>query len=162
GSIRKFRRPGAPLGSCAVTLNGKPGVGWITLSADQCTLLYTGQTDVIRRFNVCTNTQITNFATSFHTPALQPGFDQTCSALRIRPNAEVIVACDQGAIRLGTDGSVLRAYPTPGDVLVGLDLDPDGLSFWAASSTGVVRHLDVATGAQIAAPGCSAVGVRGL
>ena len=56
---------------------------WIDLSADKCTLLYTSEGTLIRRFNVCTNTQLTDFAT------LPAG---ACYALRIRANGEVMVA----------------------------------------------------------------------
>src|ERR1700730_1108149 len=37
------------------------GTTWIALGADQCTLFYTSGNQAIKRFNVCTNTQLPDF-----------------------------------------------------------------------------------------------------
>src|SRR5688500_18427586 len=98
-------------------------------------MLYTtggSDDDRVRRFEVCTNTQLTNFATGF---GPQPG--SQCESLRIRPNGEVLVACHTGVVRLSSTGHVLQTFtffrdsqggPIP-EVMYGLDLDPDGAHF---------------------------------
>jgi hypothetical protein len=123
------------------------GTDWIDLAADQCTLFYTSEGPSVKRFNVCTNTQLTDFATGL------PG--SRCFALRIRPNQELLVACTSTVNRLSSAGAVLQSYPasafTPADsFLFALNLDPDGTTFWTGGiSTGNVYRINIASGAQV-------------
>jgi uncharacterized repeat protein (TIGR01451 family) len=141
----------SPTGALLATFNptvGPRGSDWIDLAADQCTMLYTSEGNLIRQFNVCTNTQLANFATL---PA------QPCFALRIRLNGEVMVACNDRVLRLSSAGTVLQTYlrsslsPTETGQLFALNLDPDGATFWTAAITGVgtIYRVNIATGAVV-------------
>lgn len=114
---------------------------WIDLAADQCTIIYTDEGVVIKRFNVCTNTPLPNFATL-------PG---GAFALRIRPNGEVIVAASGAAYQLDSTGAILQTYTIPGaSLLFGMNLDPDNTTFWTGDlNTGVINRVNIATGAIV-------------
>ncbi|HZU06162.1 MAG TPA: hypothetical protein VFB73_09310 [Chloroflexota bacterium] len=147
GDILKFSPTGALLASFNPTV-GLRGTDWIDLSADQCTMLYTSEDNLIRRFNVCTNTQLSNFAT------LPAGSE--CFALRIRPNGEVMVACRDNVFRLSPTGALLQTYtrasinPAETGTLFALNLDPDGVTFWTGGrSTGNIYRVNIATGAVV-------------
>jgi hypothetical protein len=43
------------------------GTDWIDLASDQCTMFYTSEGTSVKRFNVCTNTQGTDFSTALNT-----------------------------------------------------------------------------------------------
>jgi hypothetical protein len=138
------------------------GVDWIDLSADQCTLYYTSQGSHIKRFNVCTRRQLTDFAGD-----VAP----QCYGLRLLPRGGALVACLTAVYRLNATGHTVATYtavhlgephpcaPTaraPCDIfksaLVALSLDPDGRSFWTATlETGHVYRVDLASGRRLAA-----------
>jgi hypothetical protein len=132
------------------------GTDWISLASDQCTLFYTSEGSSIKRFNVCTNTQLADFATGLPGP---------CYENAIRPNGEVMVGCASEVVLLDTSGNVLQTYPASnyGDSsLFAMNLDPDGTSFWTADyNTGQINKIDIATGnnLQTIAPG---TGITGL
>ena len=120
------------------------GTDWIDLAADQCTLFYTSEGSTIKRFDVCTNTQLPDFAT---------GLPRPCFALRIRSNGEVIVACSTQAVRLNPNGSVSSTYPIAGEFLFALNLDPDNVHFWTAGiSSANIYKVNIDTGAGTGAP----------
>ena len=89
------------------------GIDWINLASDNCTIYYTSESNRIMRFNVCTNTQINGV----NNPWVQglDGVTGVCYALRIRPNAEVMVACQNNVYRLDVNGNILKIYPKPLD-----------------------------------------------
>jgi DNA-binding beta-propeller fold protein YncE len=96
---------------------GPIGSDWIDLSIDQCTLLYTSEGTSIRRFNVCTNTTMSD---------LTGGFTQAF-ALRILPGALGILVADTTTIKLVDNfvgGGITRVYDAPGqDCWFALNLD---------------------------------------
>jgi sugar lactone lactonase YvrE len=128
------------------------GSDWVDLAADQCTLYYTSEGTHVKRFDVCTNKQLPDFAT------LPAG---KAYSLRIRPNGEVIVATKQEpaiVYRLDTTGDTIQSY-TPHyrpdlerefewseEFLYSVVLDPDGTSFWTASPDGRVYRYDIISG----------------
>jgi hypothetical protein len=119
------------------------GTDWVDLAADQCTLFYTSEGRHVKRFNVCNDTQLADFA------AL-PNTAGTAYALRIRPNGEVIVAATNEAVRFDAAGNVLKEYPIANEFLFALNLDPDNATFWTAGIfTGDIFRMNIATGAQI-------------
>jgi hypothetical protein len=126
----------------AVDSGGTAGTDWVDLGADQCTLYYTDEGSIIKRFNVCTDTQLPDFATGLPAP---------CFELRVRPNGEVIVACQSEAVRLSSAGAVLQTYAIPSvGELFSMNLDPDGTTFWTGDdSDGNVFHVNIATGAVL-------------
>ena len=148
--IHKFDASGTLLATYSPT-TGPRGVDWIDLSADQCTIYYTSEGDIIHRFDVCTNSQMADFATGLNAP---------CFALRERANGDVIVTCSNESRRYDSSGVLQQTYlksalltPTggsEGSQQFAMNLDPDGTSFWtAAYNTGNVYRIDIATGAQL-------------
>jgi hypothetical protein len=138
------------------------GINWIDLKPnDPCQIYYTSEGTLVKRFNVCTNTQLSDFASG-----LPPG-SSGCFGLQIRTNGEVLVACDQTIVRLSSSGSIIQSY-NPGSAadFFAIALDPDGVSFWAAAYTnGHIYKVNIASGTVgtnwIAAPS-SGAGLAGL
>src|SRR5205823_8597304 len=62
GSVLEFSPTGAPLNTFTPATEDR-GTDWIDLGPDGCTLYYTSEGTSVKRFNVCTNTQLTNLAT---------------------------------------------------------------------------------------------------
>src|SRR5258706_11260822 len=106
-----------------------PRSDWIDLASDQCTMFYTDEGASIHRFNVCTNTALTNFTNA------GPNF----YALRILPNGDVLAAAGGSVKRFNSAGTeILPAYTASGETFFfALNLDPDGTHFW---SGGVTTH----------------------
>jgi hypothetical protein len=117
------------------------GTDWNDLAADQCTMFYTSEGDAIKRFDVCTNTQLADFASSAAFPKY---------ALRIRSNGEVLVAATSVLERYSAAGVLMQTYAFPGTLSFAMNLDPDGVHFWTADYfTGTVYEYDIATGAIV-------------
>jgi hypothetical protein len=117
------------------------GTAWIDIASDQCTIYYTSEDVSIKRYDVCTSTQL---------PALTNSLT-SAYALRIRPNGEVLVADSDSVDRLDASGNSLQTYtPLNTGYLFALNLDPDGTSFWTADLYGTqVYKIDVVTGTQL-------------
>ena len=94
--IKKFSSTGTLL----ATYNTPGGSDWIDLASDQCTLFYDDEGSAIHRFNACTNTQLTDFASGL------PGGHY---ALRILPSGGVIVAAGPQVQLLDSSGT---SFPT--------------------------------------------------
>jgi hypothetical protein len=150
--VLKFDSAGNLLAAYSPAIEDR-GTDWIDLAADQCTLFYTSEGFHIKRFNVCTNTQLPDFAT------LPAG---TAYALRIRPNGEVMVATSSAVYRLDATGSVIQTYPLPlgeSSFLFALNLDPDGTSFWTGGyDSGNVYRINISTGALMTSFNAGRVG----
>lgn len=116
------------------------GTDWIDLKADQCTLFYTSEGYLVKRFDVCTNSQLADFA-------ILP--KASTYALKIRPDGEVLVADSAAVYDLDAQGNVLHTYTFSGETkdLFGLSLDPDGASFWTAGyASGNVYKVNIGSG----------------
>ena len=123
---------------------GPGGTDWIDLGGDQCTLYYTSGGTLVRRFDVCTNSQMSDFASAPSGP---------CYAHRVRPNGEVLLTCSAAIYRFGPAGNLLQTYPGAllaprPEVLISLNLDPDNVTFWTADAPSRVYRVDIATGVQ--------------
>lgn len=158
--VLKFN-PSGTLLDTFVLPTGTRGTDWIELSANQCTLYYTSEDTTVRRYNVCTRSPLPDFATGLTAPY--------CYALRLRPNGELMVACQEAVHRLSAQGANLRTYTrqsigeTDAAGLFALNLDPDGTSFWTAGlNSGSVFRVDIASGAVLASFNSGAGGVGGL
>ena len=139
--VRKFNAAGNLLATFSPAIEDR-GTDWIDLAADQCTLFYTSEGALIKRFNVCTNTQLPDFGTSPN-----GGFN---FALRIRPNGEVLVAATTAVYRFNSAGAVIQTYPFPSNFLFALNLDPDGTTFWTGDiNTGAIFRVNIASGAVV-------------
>ncbi|HEX6700888.1 MAG TPA: trypsin-like serine protease [Gaiellaceae bacterium] len=117
------------------------GVDWIDLTADGCTLRYSSEGSSIKQFDVCTDSQLADFAA---------GLPQSCYALRNLADGGAVVACASAVQRLDSTGHVTRSY-TPIDLTNGtfyfaLTLDATDGVFWTATYAGTVSEVDLATG----------------
>jgi hypothetical protein len=149
--LLKFNANGTLLGSFSPAAEtAGAGTDWIDLAADQCTLLYTSEGKLIKRFNVCSGTQLSNFTTL---PISGIPDDDAAYALRIRPNGEIMVATSQKVFRLNAIGTIIQTYPKPAgetSILFALNLDPDLTSFWTAGfDSGNIYKIDITTGALL-------------
>jgi len=145
--IEKFDANGYPITTYAADLadwGGTAGVHWMDLASDGCTVVYTNQGPNVKRFDVCTNTQL---------PDLKDNLAQQCWGVKILADGEVMVACGYKVVRLSSAGVVEQEYDasTYGETnFLALALDPDGTSFWVTDDTSWdVLKIDLASGAQL-------------
>ena len=134
-AIRKYSSAGVLLQSFL------PGVrtDWMDLGVDQCTMYWVdeGSTTVIHRFNVCTNTALTNL-----------GGNGTYTAIRVSPSTGDILVANEGANRVdrfSAAGTLLGSW-TPTGILgsiFSLNLDPDGATFWTGGTGGSVHRFSL-------------------
>src|ERR1700722_1487770 len=143
--IAEFNSSGQSIGNFGPLTTGETGEDWIALSSDQCTFYYTTETDVIYRYNKCTNTQLSTFNVA-------PFTGDDAYELQILPNGNVLVADSESDIMLDPNGNVVGSYscanlPGCSDELFAIALDPDGLSFWTGdTASGIVYRIDIASG----------------
>jgi len=139
--ILKFNTQGTLLGSTSQT-TGPRGTDWVDLAPDGCTINYTSEGSEIKRFDVCTNTQLSNFASGLPAP---------CYAHRILPDGGELVACSSVIERLNAKGEVIHTYSLPGtSLLFALNIDPDKKTFWTGDYyTGEVFRVNIETGAIV-------------
>ncbi len=137
--ILKFDSNGNQLNSYSVATESR-GADWIDLAADQCTMFYTSEGVSVKRFDVCANAQLPDFATGLT--------GDNAYALRLLPTGGALVADTQQIVRLDADGNVIQTYDAEGeDGWFALNLDPNGTSFWSADfNTADVVKFDIATG----------------
>jgi hypothetical protein len=156
--VLKFDAAGNPVGSFSPATENR-GTDWIDLAPDDCTLYYTSEGALVKRFNVCTNTQLSDFATL-------PSGNGEGFALRLLPGGGALVADSAQIVRLDATGNVAQTYDAAGEnEWFALALDPNGTSFWAAdSTTGDVVEFDISSGAVQASfnPGTGPNTVFGL
>ena len=109
---------------------------WIDLAADQCTLFYTDESGTIHRYDVCSDSPLSDFASGGQ------------YALRLLPSGGLLAASSTGVNRLDDSGAIIQSYDTEGeDCWFALNLDPDGTSFWSADfCTADVVKFDIASG----------------
>ena len=146
--VIRFDSSGAQTGAFDVQTQNR-GSDWLDLAADQCTLFYTSEGSTIFRYNVCTGSQLTPFATNV-------AGGNECFALRIRPNGEVMAACDDQIVRFDSSGAEIGSlsattlgFPSSA-FLFAMNLDSDGTSFWTADyGNGQVVHASIADGSVI-------------
>jgi outer membrane protein OmpA-like peptidoglycan-associated protein len=119
----KFDPAGRPLAVFAVATD-YAGSDWLDLAADQCTMYYTSEGHSVKRFDVCANRQLPDFATKL------PG--QKAFAFRLLPAGGLLVADKEMILRFDGAGKIVRTYKAEGENFFALNLDPDGKSFWSA------------------------------
>jgi len=147
-SVLEFSRSGAPLATFSPA-TGNRGTDWIDLAPDGCTLYYTSEGTSVKRFDVCTSTQLTDFATNLPGPG-------AAFAIKLLPaGGGALVADSDSIVRLNNTGAVVQQYGTgetqSGGNWFSVALDPDGTSFWAGDgNTGKVTRFNLATGNVLA------------
>ena len=108
---------------------------WIDLAANQCTMFYSDEGPSIHRFDVCTNTALSDFTN------VGPAF----YALRILPNGDVLAAAGPSVKRFNSAGTLISSYTAAGEsVFFALNLDPDGTHFWSGGiGTGIIYKFNL-------------------
>lgn len=139
GSLGSGIRKYSATGTLLQTFNtGR--VDWMDLAADQRTMLITTESGLVQRYDLVTQTFLSNFSTA--------GGD---FALRILGNGNVMVANDENVLQMNSTGAIVRTYnvgTTAG--FFALNLDPDGTSFWTGSFNNAnLYKFNIATGALI-------------
>ena len=139
GQVTKLNSLGAVVATYSVQVENR-GSSVIALSADQCTLFYTSEGVRVKRFNVCTNTQLADFTVLPSQPAY---------FVALRANGELLAADSTLVARVNAAGSTVQVYDSAGeDSWFALSLDPNGSSFWAGDFiTGDIYRFNIATGA---------------
>jgi streptogramin lyase len=120
----QIRRYNATTGALLNTYTTNSSTGWIDIAADQCTVFYADDSAAISRYNVCTSTQLPNFAT----------MSNVASGLRILPSGDVVASNRTSVSRFSPTGTLLGNYNAPpGNTLIfAVTLDPDATTFWTA------------------------------
>ena len=140
--IFKFDSSGNRLAQYNVGVENR-GSYHIGLDPNQCTMYYTSNGPNVKRFNVCSNTQMSNFNSA---PLPDPiGGAQEFSLL---PGGGMLVANFGVIARLNASGNLVATYKTlaGNQCWLGSELDPDGTSFWASNWCGSsVTRFDIAT-----------------
>jgi streptogramin lyase len=141
-NVLKFDSSGNLLATYAPATEDR-GTDWIELDSDQCTLFYTSEGVLVKRFDACTNTQLPDFNTV--------GLPNIAYAHRLLPSGGMLVADTSEVVRLDASGNQTQTYSLPGiSLLFAINLDPDGTSFWTADLiSGEVFKVDIATGTII-------------
>lgn len=144
-NVLEFNSSGALLNTFSPAVEAR-GTDWIELAADNCTLYYTSEGTLVKRFNVCANTQLSDFNV-----APLPG--AAAYAHRILLPFQfgaggMLVADTNAVIRLDSSGNQVQTYTLPSTTFIfALNLDPDGTSFWTADLiSGQVFKVDIQTG----------------
>jgi WD40 repeat protein len=136
--IEKYDKNGNLLNTFNVSTEDR-GSDWIDLGADQKTLYYTSEGFQVKRYDVSTATQLSDFSTLGNRPAF---------ALRLLSDGGLLVADSVDIKRLDSTGATIGTY----DVLnhnnwFALNLDPNGTSFWSGDfGTGQLHKFDINTG----------------
>jgi PKD repeat protein len=139
-ALLKFDPTGKPLASYQVATEHQ-GSDDITLSADNCTMLYTSEGPSVLRYDVCRNQQLPPFAT---------GLNQALK-LRILSDGGVLVADLTDIVRFNASGVKTTTYTVPGaQCLYGIALDQDGKTFWTNDfCNSTIYHLDLTSGSVL-------------
>lgn len=143
GNIFKLDSQGNRLARYNVAVENR-GSSHILLGPDQCTMYYTSEGTNVKRFNVCTNTQMPDFNTA-PLPEAIDGAHQ----FALLPGGGLLVADFSVIARLDASGNLVRTYNAPANThcWLGMALDPDGTSFWASNwCDSSATRFDMATG----------------
>jgi hypothetical protein len=140
-NVLEFSSLGSLVASFAPDPEGR-GTDWIDLAG--CTLYYTSEGVLVKRFDVCANAQLPDFASGL------PGAD--AYAVKLLPGGGALVADTASIVRLDNTGAVAQQYGTGGTLWFSLALDPSGAAFWASDyATGTVKEFRLSDGQQLAA-----------
>src|SRR2546428_12910860 len=144
GAILKVS-PGSPSIEYTVAAENA-GSFWIDLAPDGCTIFYTSWGPDVKRFDVCTDTQLADF-----NRAPLPGGET--HGLRVLPDGGVLVTRGAVVSRLDSTGALVQTYRvSTGEpqYWAGVDLVGDG-TFWAVNYlSSNVYKFDLTTGAVLA------------
>lgn len=138
---------GALLATFAATVEDS-GTNAIDLAADQSTMFYTSLGREIKRYDIVSDTQLSDFATL---PPATVG--EMARGLRILPDGGVLVVDTVDIKRLDSSGNIIQTYTVAAQTDWGtISLSPTGDEFWVANradsavSAPMICKIDVATG----------------
>jgi hypothetical protein len=158
-SILKFT-PGTLEPAEYMVAEDAQGVFWMDLAPDGCTMFYTSYGPNVKRFDVCTNTQLADF----NAEPLPGGVTHD---LRVLPDGGVLVSSGEVVARLDASGALSRTYQGPVEptLFAGLDLGFDNTFIAGNYFTSNVHTFDLTTGAVVqtfnaGTPADTVVGVR--
>jgi hypothetical protein len=123
---------------------GPVGSDWIDLAADQTTMFYCSEGQDVRRYDVGSDVQLTDFAN---------GLGGAAFALRLLPPFDgtggLIVANLGAVVRLDGSGAIVQSYDaTNENAWFSANLDPNGTSFWAGDfNTSNFYRFNIQSGA---------------
>ena len=142
--IRKFDASGTLVAQYTVATEDR-GSDWIDLDPDQCTMYYTSEGHHVKRFNVCTNTQMSDFATL---PSDPNNPEVVAYAVYVLPGGDVLVANTNHIYLVDTSGVIVKQYDAPGEsTWFAMNLDPGSQTFWSGDyDTSNVYQFDISTG----------------
>lgn len=144
--VAKLDRSGRAVSEFPVEAeNGTP---WVEMGADGCTLYYSTRGESVKRFDVCRKQELPDF----NADPLPDGIGGA-RALRELPDGSLLVANFSVIVRLDATGKQAAVYDAPSeDCWQGLDLAPDGRSFFSSSwCSSKVYRFDLASGTVLAA-----------
>jgi streptogramin lyase len=126
-TIRKYDPGGSLVDSYTVaTGSGSTQATSLAIAADDCTLFYTNDDTVVRRYNVCTETQLSNLGSGI----------TTAQVVRLTPDGDVLVS-DVDVIHLFdvSSGDEIETYGTPSSGVYwrSVAVEADGEHFWAVN-----------------------------
>lgn len=146
--VLEFNTKGEPLATFMPNPEAR-GTDWVDLASDQCTLHYTSEGEALRSYNVCTKTQLPDFASGLPGP---------CYAHHFLADGGELVTCSTVVKRLNSKGEVIHTYEPKlknGEVpvvLFALNVDPDGATFWTGDlSSGEIWRIKIASGEVVKA-----------
>jgi hypothetical protein len=140
--LLKLDPAGAVIGS--YTMPAAAPVAWLDLAADQHTIFYTSEDNLVRRYDLATRAPLPTFAELI---------DGTVHALRLLPNDQgMLVAGSAGVTRLDMNGQYVTRYWLPERQFYALNITPDARGFWTSTQLGELYRFDIASGAVVQGP----------
>ena len=127
------------------------GPQFVELAADQRTLYYTGMGRLIKRFDVVSGTQLSDFTTL--PTETSAGRSALAQGLRFLPDGTLLVCDTIDVKRLDSSGAIIQRYDYPDQKdWYCVDLSPDGTTIWAANTANdtfsepLIVQFDAASG----------------
>lgn len=119
------------------------GPEWVEMDCNDSIIYYTNLRERVKRYNVVTRRQLTNFADL-------TGIPTWLFAMRLLPDSGMIViSADNRILRLSAAGAIIKTY-APANLcgFFGLAATPDGKSFWAGGGAfyAPMYKFDIASG----------------
>ena len=148
--LRKYNASGMFVGTIT-----HDRIEFFDISQDESTIYYGDGSDVRRVLNSVPGAPGADYASGL--------FPRTF-AMRVRANGEWLIANQNDIKRLSPSGNVITTYDVPTEnQWFALNLDPDGVTFWAASYNGsMIYRFDIETGRTVTAIGTGDTKVGGL
>jgi hypothetical protein len=145
-SILKFV-PGETVPTEYFPQEDNEGVFWMDLAPDGCTMFYTSMGPNVKRYDVCSATQLPDF----NVAALPGGVTHD---VRLLPDGGVLVSSGEVVARLNSDGVLTQTYGVPPEepaLWVGFDFADNGAAFWVGNYHNARLHkFNLQTGEHLA------------